>query len=190
MNVEFTRGVAEHLGRVELVAVFISFEARICLSQLNQICIGTEHTHGPKNITLNNNIGFNHLPNTRRRSHANFCQSCEPPTHRSPKTKQHLYQENSVQAAIVLLWRGRSVPVSMHAAKKGSYLWVVCDLGVATPGNLARGRDNTEVGDVDLDAATWSGTGPRGARGGWIGHTLCPWSERQVGYTEDCSGSS
>ena len=74
------------------------------------------------------------------------------PTHRSQKTRKHLYQEHSVQAAIVLLLGSRSVPVPMHGAKS-SYLWVVCDLRVATPGNLTRGRDNTKVGDVDLDTA-------------------------------------
>ena len=62
------------------------------------------------------------------------------------------------------------MPVSMHAAKKGSYLWVVCDLGVATPGNLARGRDNTEVGDVDLDAANMVRNGSPGGEG-WMDRT-------------------
>jgi hypothetical protein len=41
----------------------------------------------------------------------------------------------------------------MDTLVNGTYLWVVRDLRVTAPGDLARSCDDTQIGNVDLDAA-------------------------------------
>lgn len=61
------------------------------------------------------------------------------------------------------------------------YLWVVGDLGVPTPSDLAGGCDDTEIRDVHLDAGVMSAV-VRWTR--WEGRrrTLFPWKGHRVGY--------
>lgn len=61
------------------------------------------------------------------------------------------------------------------------YLWVVGDLGVPTPSDLAGGCDDTEIRDVHLDAGVMSVLA-RWACGKDARRTLFPLKERRVGY--------
>lgn len=68
----------------------------------------------------------------------------------------------------------------------GTHLWVVGDLGVPTPSDLAGGCDDTEVRDVHLDAGAMSAIARRTRWKDSI-RTLFPSKERRVGYLEPVS---
>jgi hypothetical protein len=82
--------------------------------------------------------------NTGRRSHAQLLPVFrDNPEILDIKTQPTLYQEDSVQAAVILPRASAFIVKSGASKEKKTYLWVVCDLCVTTPSNLARGCDDT-----------------------------------------------